>query len=119
MSNVLDKNIYEKAKKEVYAKYKVPSAYRSGALVKKYKELGGRYSGDKQKVGLVRWFKEEWKDVNPNKTKSTYPVYRPTKRITKETPLTVSEIKKSNLVSQINLKQKIKSSKNLPKFIKK
>jgi hypothetical protein len=117
--NVVDKNIYEKAKKEVYAKYKVPSAYRSGALVKRYKELGGRYSGEKQKVGLVRWFKEEWKDINPNKTKSSYPVYRPTKRITKDTPLLPSEIKKTNLKTQIKLKQIFKGDRNLKPFIKK
>jgi len=117
--NVVDKNIYEKAKKEVYAKYKVPSAYRSGALVKRYKELGGRYSGEKQKVGLVRWFKEEWKDINPNKTKSSYPVYRPTKRISKDTPLTLKEIDKTNLKTQIKLKQIFKGNRNLKPFIKK
>jgi hypothetical protein len=114
-----DKNIYEKAKKEVYSMYKKPSAYRSGMLVKRYKELGGTYSGEKTKKGLVRWFKEEWKDVNPNKTKSSYPVYRPTKRITKETPLIPSEIKKSNLVSQAKLKQIFKGERNLKPFIKK
>jgi hypothetical protein len=114
-----DKGIYEKAKKEVYAIYKKPSAYRSAALVKRYKELGGTYSGKKTKKGLVRWFREDWKDVNPNKTKGSYPVYRPTKRITKETPLTVSEIKKSNLISQAKLKQKLKGKKNLKPFKKK
>jgi hypothetical protein len=114
-----DKVIYEKAKKEVYAMYKKPSAYRSGMLVKRYKELGGTYSGEKTKKGLVRWFKEEWKDVNPNKTKSSYPVFRPTKRITKETPLTASEIKKSNLVAQAKLKQIFKGDKNLKPFMKK
>lgn len=114
-----DKAIYEKAKKEVYAIYKKPSAYRSGALVKKYKELGGTYSGQKTKKGLVRWFREDWKDVNPNKTKSSYPVYRPTKRISKDTPLTVNEIKKSNLKSQAKLKQKLKGKRNLKPFQKK
>lgn len=114
-----DKDIYEKAKKEVYAIYKKPSAYRSGMLVKRYKELGGTYSGEKTKKGLVRWFKEEWKDINPNKTKTSYPVYRPTKRISKETPLTASEIKKSNLKNQAKLKQIFKGNRNLPKFEKK
>ncbi len=32
-----DKKLYEKVRKEVYKMYKKPSAYRSGALVKKYK----------------------------------------------------------------------------------
>jgi hypothetical protein len=36
-----DKALYEKAKATVYAIYKKPSAFRSGALVKEYKRLGG------------------------------------------------------------------------------
>ena len=43
---VLDKDIYQKAKTIVYDQYKKASAYRSGALVRKYKELGGRYSNE-------------------------------------------------------------------------
>ena len=46
---ILDKKLYEKVKKDIYSKYKKPSAYRSGALVKQYKKLGGRYSGNKKK----------------------------------------------------------------------
>ncbi len=111
---VLDPDIYERAKKIVYAQYSKPSAYRSGALVKKYKELGGRYAGKKSTGNLTRWFKEDWKDVG-NKE---YPVYRPTKRISAKTPLTVSEIDKANLKQQIKLKQKIKGKKNLPPFKK-
>ena len=37
----------------------------------------------------------------------------------KDTPLTVKEIKSSNLKKQIKLKQKIKGSGNLSKFISK
>jgi len=43
---VLDKDIYEKAKTIVYAQYRKASAYRRGALVRKYKDLGGRYSNE-------------------------------------------------------------------------
>ena len=106
-----DKALYEKAKAIVYPKYKKPSAYRSGALIKKYKELGGRFKDTGSKP-LARWFKEEWKDVG-NKA---YPVYRPTKRITKDTPLTPAEIDPANLQLQIARKQKIKGSKNLSPF---
>lgn len=117
MPIINNKDLYEQAKKEVYAIYKKPSAYRSGMLVKRYKELGGTYGGiKKQNEGLTRWFKEEWKDIDP---KSGYPVFRPTKKITKETPLLVSEIDKKNLKKQIELKQKIKGSKNLKPFKKK
>lgn len=41
--NVLDPALLERARKIVYPRYKKPSAYRSGARMKKYVELGGRY----------------------------------------------------------------------------
>ena len=115
---ILDKDIYEKAKKIIYNQYKKPSAYRSGALVKKYKDMGGRYSNEpnKNETSLKRWFKEEWRDINPMKTKTSYPVYRPTKRITKKTPKTKNEVSEDVLLQQSKLKQKIKGKKNLPKF---
>ena len=105
--------LYEEAKQIADATYKKPSAYKSGFIVKKYKELGGTYSGKKENKGINRWFKEEWKDVG----KKDYPVYRPTKRITKDTPLTVQEIIPSNLKKQIDLKQIIKGDANLPPFL--
>lgn len=108
--------LYKIVKKEADRKFDKPSAYKSGWLVKEYKKRGGEYSGKKPNKGLTRWFKEDWKDINPNKTKNTYPVYRPTKRITKDTPLTASEIDPVQAKKQIALKQKIRGSKNLPKF---
>jgi DNA adenine methylase len=104
--------LYEKAKQIADETYKKPSAYKSGFIVKKYKELGGTYSGNKDNKGIGRWFKEEWKDIGGKE----YPVYRPTKRITKDTPLTPDEIKPDNLKKQIALKQKIKGDDNLPPF---
>ena len=107
----VDKDLYEKAKADVYPKYDKPSAYRSGALVKRYKELGGKFKDTGGKP-LARWFKEDWKDVG-NKE---YPVYRPTNRITKDTPLTPGEIDPENMALQIREKQKIRGKKNLPPF---
>lgn len=107
-----DPKLYEKAKKIVYAQYDKPSAYRSGALVKKYKEMGGTYKDDGEEETLRRWFKEDWKDVGDK----SYPVYRPTKRITKNTPLTPEEIDPKNLRQQVETKQKIKGTKNLKPF---
>lgn len=108
-----DKKLYEAVKKKIYSIYKVPSAYRSGALVKEYKKQGGTYLGKQKKSeGLMGWFKAKWKDVG----NQTYPVYRPTVRVNKSTPLTVSEIDPKNLKEQIKLKQKIKATKNLPPF---
>ena len=55
----LDKELYEKIK-EVWSEYKVPSAYRSAQLVKRYKEAGGTYSGKKDKdTPLKRWLDEK------------------------------------------------------------
>ena len=105
--------LYEEAKKIADETYNKPSAYKSGFIVKKYKELGGTYSGKKEEnKGISRWMKEQWKDIG-NKE---YPVYRPTKRITKNTPLTPEEINPSNLKKQIELKQIIKGDSNLPPF---
>lgn len=112
MPKILDPELYQKAKMEADKIYKVHGAFKSGFIVKKYKELGGRYGNDGQTRKLTRWFDEKWKDVG-NKS---YPVYRPTVKVSKDTPLTVNEIDKANLKKQINLKQRIKHTKNLPKF---
>lgn len=97
-----DMSLYNKIKKELYKKYPKHSAYRSGLLVKKYKEEfvkqhGTRkspYSGKKtQKKGLKRWFKEKWVNQRGEvgyKYKSD--VYRPSKRITSKTPITHNEL---------------------------
>ena len=112
MPTPIDPELYEEAKRVVYAQYKKPSAYRSGALQKKYKELGGRYAGKKTSGKLYRWFQEEWTDIGGKE----YPVYRPTKRITKETPLTIDEIDPVYARRQIQLKQYLRGERNLPPF---
>jgi hypothetical protein len=115
MPTPLDADLYAKVKKEADKIYTKPSAYKSGYIVKKYKELGGKYLDDKKTKGLKNWFSAKWKDVG-NKD---YPVYRPTKRVNKDTPLTVDEIDPQNLKDQIALKQIIKGDSNLPPFIQK
>jgi len=112
MPKVLDPVIYNHAKEIADEKYSKPSAYKSGFIVKLYKELGGRYEDDNKPKKLKQWFKEGWEDVG-NKE---YPVYRPTVRVNKSTPLTVQEIDKKNLKEQIKRKQIIKGNKNLPPF---
>ena len=107
--------LYDKVKKEADEIYKKPSAFKSGWIVKRYKELGGTYSDDNKPKNLKRWFKEEWKDV----ANLAYPVFRPTKRVNKNTPLTPKEIDAENLVRQSILKQKLKGDKNLPPFLPK
>jgi hypothetical protein len=121
MAIPLDKKLYESVKKKVNKMYKKHSAYRSGMYVKMYKQMGGRYKNLRSSTTiddfpLKRWFLEKWKDVNPKKSKRSYPVYRPTVRVSKRTPRTLKEISKRKLAKQSKLKQRIKGKKNLPKF---
>lgn len=114
-----DKRLYAKARALADKTYEKPSAYKSGFIVKTYKRLyrekhgesAKAYESDTKEKPLKRWFKEKWINVGGD-----YPTYRPTKRINKSTPKTVSEIPKKRLNEQIRLKQKIKGTKNLPKF---
>ena len=46
---ILNLKLYEKVKKEANGKFDKPSAYKSGWIVKTYKERGGKYSGVKSK----------------------------------------------------------------------
>jgi len=91
-----NKLLYEKIKRQADLVYKKHSAYKSGYIVKMYKKYGGEYEDDNNKEipPLKRWYLEKWSDIG-NKE---YPVYRPTKIISKKyTPLTVDEIDKDDL----------------------
>lgn len=112
MPVVVNKDLYNQVKKEANKIYGKPSAYKSGWIVKTYKHRGGTYTDDAKPKTLERWFEEEWGDIG-NKD---YPVYRPFKRITKDTPLTASEIDPKHAEQQIKLKQVIKGDANLPPF---
>lgn len=112
MPIILNQELYDKVKKEADKIYKKHSAYKSGWIVKTYKDRGGKYGDDDKEKFLKRWFLEEWGDIG----KQNYPVYRPFKRITEDTPLTVSEIDPEQAKEQIKLKQVIKGKKNLPPF---
>ena len=90
----LDMKLYNEIKDKVWKMYDKASAYRSGMLVKLYRESGGKYSGDKDKDdGLSRWYRERWES---DKGTKHYPhsnsVYRPTIRITEDTPATFDEL---------------------------
>ena len=102
----VDMSLYEKIKKKVYKDIPKHSAYRSGILVQKYKKAfkdkyGSKspYSGKKTiKRGLKRWFAEEWVNQRGKigyKFKSD--VYRPSKRITKKTPITHGELTRKQI----------------------
>jgi hypothetical protein len=89
-----NEKLYEEVKDDIYKKCPKHSAYRSGLLVQEYKRRGGTYEGEeKDSEGLNRWFAEKWKNQRGEvgyKTKSD--VYRPTVRVTKETPTTFKEL---------------------------
>lgn len=101
-----DKDLYEKIKKEIYLKYPKHSAYRSGLIVKNYKDAyqkkyksNDSYIGNKNKDasrasgGLIRWFAEDWRNQRGEiGYKKKGDIYRPTKRINKNTPITFNEL---------------------------
>lgn len=102
-----DNVLYKRIRRKIYRKYPNHSAYRSGILVQKYKKAfekkyGTRKSPYKGKLnkskGLSRWFREKWRNQDGKvgyKNKSD--VYRPTRRISKKTPITFSELSKERL----------------------
>lgn len=104
-----DTKLYNKTKKQIYKRIPKHSAYRSGILVQTYKKkfkdkYGTRKSPYKgnitktKKKGLTRWFKEKW--VNQRGEigyKYKNDIYRPSKRITKKTPLTHKELSKKEI----------------------
>lgn len=102
-----DQKLYNKTKKKLYKKIPKHSAYRSGLLVKKYKKnFTKKYGKTKQpyigkknkKTGLSRWFNEEWTNQRGEiGYKYKNDVYRPTKRITKKTPITFDELSKKRI----------------------
>jgi hypothetical protein len=112
MPKILNPKLYEQVKKRANKIYKKPSAYKSGWIVKTYKDLGGKYANNRTVKNLSRWFKEKWTDIG-NKE---YPVYRPTVRVNSHTPLTVNELDPIQAKKQITLKQIIKGKHNLPPF---
>ncbi len=111
-----DKQLYEKIKTKIYKKIPTHSAYRSGTVVKRYKEEFKKKYGDKispysgkksMKKGLSRWFKEDWKsDTGKYRYTTSSSVYRPTKRITSKTPKTFNELTAKQLMKAKREKSK-------------
>jgi hypothetical protein len=118
--------------------------YASSRLVKTYKKQGGTYTNDKNQkttvkkkntsgpIGLDRWFKEIWinicesqppqkivkcgrSKIEKEKNNNTYPVCRPYKRITPETPKTYQEMDKTEIDKICKQKRRV-PLKVLPKF---
>ena len=122
-----DAPLYARVKAEADERFLAPnSAYKSGWIVKTYKDRGGTYSGNyknkkKNETGLGRWFAEQWVNLmgkKPNTpcgrahatTSGVYPVCRPKIRVTKDTPVTVSELSRYRIKTAERKKQKVKQT---------
>ena len=118
-----NKKLYEQVKVEADKIYKVPSAYKSGWIVKTYKERGGTYSGTNNVKPLARWFDENWVNLNKKRPDGTYepcgrkttrnsqgkyPLCRPSIRITSSTPTTIKELSEKRIKDAKVKKEKIK-----------
>ena len=112
-------SLYNKVKSEIYSKNPKHSAYRSGMVVKEYKKRGGTYSGDKEEGKLGRWFKEDWRNQRGEVGyKKKGDVYRPTKRVTKDTPTTHGELSKTEVKRAMKEKETTGRVRNFKKFNK-
>lgn len=121
--------LYKRVKAEADKKFLAPtSIYKSAWIVSEYKKRGGIYKEDRKNPnqGLLRWFRERWVDLTrpiqkkgrivdyeecgrkQASTKGTYPLCRPVRRITKETPKTVGELAPRAIQRAEREKQKIK-----------
>jgi hypothetical protein len=119
-----DQKLYARIKSSVKssAASRWPSAYLSGQVVQKYKaamEKRGKKpyksgSPSKKSSSLKRWYSENWVDVKTGKkcgdakTKTYYPVCRPSKKITEDTPRTARTLTAEQKKRMIKLKQKAK-----------
>ena len=103
----VDQKLYDKIKEKVQIRIPKHSAYRSGTIVTEYKKAfkkkyGSKkpsYTGTKNKSGLSRWFKEDWKsDTGHYGYISKSSIYRPTIRVTKKTPKTFSDLSRKEIL---------------------
>jgi hypothetical protein len=127
MPTPTDAALYAAVKKEASQRFLAPtSIYKSAWIVRTYKNRGGKYESRASNTkGLKRWFKEDWVDLNrpiPGKPGSyepcgrrvanangVYPLCRPLKSVTKETPRTVSQLTEKSIQNAKAEKQKIKN----------
>ena len=61
--NIVNKKLYQQAKKEADIKYKRPGLYKSAFIQKRYQALGGKYKGPKPESKTELWFSQKWVDM--------------------------------------------------------
>jgi hypothetical protein len=120
-------NLYAKAKAAINQTYGTKtSAYRSMALIKKYKSMGGTYRDDGGSKKTTRWRQEKWVDLNQpkegggyhvcghkNTQNNKYPLCRPSKTVSSETPKKYQDISQSRIATVNLKKQKLKNKGNI------
>jgi len=120
-----DKELYNRIKNEIYKKQPKNSAYRSALIIKEYKEAykkkynsNDAYFGKKKEnEGISRWMKEEWRTQEGKKTyEKKSDIFRPSIRITKETPTTFQELSKKQIEKAQRIKEKTGRVKNYKKL---
>ena len=104
--------------KKVKAQYKVfPSARASQAIAKCRKSKGVVKKSEKG-TSLKRWQKEKWVDTRTGKpcgAGGNNEYCRPTKRVSKDTPKTKSEISPAKLAAKKREKSKVGMGKRISK----
>lgn len=97
-----DEKLWDRARQEADKVYEKPSAYKSGFMVRWYKKNGGKFkverNSNNKKPPLKRWFEERWRNQRGEEGyKYKSDVYRPTKRVNKNTPTTFDELSKKEI----------------------
>jgi hypothetical protein len=127
MGEPVDKELYSRVKQMASDKFSSPTGiFRSAWIVKKYKQMGGKYTNTNKPSKIQRWMREGWIDLNQpngkggyypcghkNTQNDKYPLCRPSKTISKDTPEKYQNIS-SDRIKRANVqKQKIKGSGNI------
>ena len=102
--------------RKVKAKYKVFPSARASQAIAKCRKASGTVKKSKSGTELKRWEKEKWVDTRTGKAcgaggKNEY--CRPTKRVSKKTPKTKSEMSKSELARKKREKSKVGMGKRV------
>lgn len=119
--------IYKKAKAQIDKEHKKHSAYKSMALIKLYKEMGGKIDESKSKKGTEKWLKEKWINLTPvalgitslskaPKCGNKHPkqgknpsICRPKVKVNSKTPSLASSYSNTQLKKALEMKKKGKT----------
>jgi len=134
MSTPTNIKLYEKATGVVTKTYGTKtSAYRSMAIVRQYKQMGGTYkkNANTKPQGVSRWLKEQWIQVIPfidhkqkipcGSSRRRKHACRPSLRISKSTPITIQEVIKKHgkqKIKQLASKKKANTEKSRVNWVK-